>query len=426
MPKLIYRKSTGQLSRAPISALTSESSAYEPMSLASQISANRMAVALMSAESGATQELFTIYRDNVLTWSHLQSEFSKRKLAVLTQPVTVIPYNQKDPLDVAASEACFNVVESVPGWTMALSHLLDSALFPVSLVEKVFEVNAGRYSLSRLIPVPHHLLDFTTGNLRIRATLSDGQPSRELMEPDPDRYIIHRAHLLSCPDKLGGPMRALIYWWLFATQSRDWWMRFLQRYGIPIMIGKYPHGAEDQRVLLLRAMSTLNRSLGLAITKDTQLDFQQVAQLNGDAFIAVQSFANKEVSKLILGQTLSAESQPTGLGSGNAALHNDVRSDLTMFDRARLSETLRDQLYTQHCEINAIAGNVPRVILGPAADPTDLLATLKAMSEGGLQPADDALPTLSQQFGFNVERKSVASISTPSSSAAFSALLSLV
>lgn len=422
--RLIYRRSSGKLMSVPVTSLTSESSAFEPMSLASQISANRMAVALMSAEGGDTRELFTIYRDNVLTWSHLQAEFAKRKLAVLTQPVSVIPWRQEDDLDKQAAKACSELIESVPGWITALSHLLDSVVFPVAVVEKVFEVSGADYRLSRLIPVPHHLLDFSTGRLMIRATRPDGQVGRELIEADPDRYIIHRAHLLSTPDKMGGPMRALIYWWLFATQSRDWWMRFLQRYGIPLMIGKYPHGADDQRLLLLRAMSTVNRSLGLAITKDTQLDFQQVAQLTGDAFIAVQEFANKEVSKLILGQTLSAESQPTGLGSGNAALHNDVRSDLTMFDRARLAETLRDQLYAQWCEINSVAGNVPRVILGPASDPSDLLTVLKAMREGGLQPTDSALPQLSQQFGFDVERMSVSALPSSSSAAAFSALLS--
>jgi phage gp29-like protein len=423
MPKYIYRKSTGQLMRAPVTSLTSDSSAYEPMSLASQISANRMAVALMAAEGGSTAELFTIYRDNVMTWAHLQAEFSKRKLAVLTQPVSIVPFNHDDPLDKEAAESCTNVVESVPGWITALSHLLDSVIWPVAVVEKVFEIKDGRYELARLIPVPHHLLDFTTGTLKIRATRPDGQPSAELLEPDPARYIVHRAHLLSVPDKLGGPMRAVLYWWLFATQSRDWWMRFLQRYGIPLMIGKYPHGADDQRTLLLRAMSTLNRSVGLAITKDTQLEFQQIAQLAGDPFIAVQSFANSEISKLVLGQTLSATATPTGLGSGTADLQGEVRSDLTMFDRARLAETLRDQLYSQYCEVNAIAGNVPRVILGPAADPTDLLAILKAMRDGGLQPTLEALPQLSQKFGFPIERAASPAL-VPSASAAFSALLS--
>jgi phage gp29-like protein len=218
-------------------------------------------------------------------------------------------------------------------------------------------------------------------------------------------------------------MRAIIYWWLFATQSRDWWMRFLQRYGIPIMIGKYPHGADDQRKLLLRAMSTLNRSLGLAITKDTQLEFQEIANLTGDSFIAVQEFANKEISKLVIGQTLSAESQPTGIGSGNAQLHNDVRNDLSLFDRSSLAQTLRDQLYVQYCEINRIPGNVPRVRLGPAVDPADLLKLLTAMRQAGLKPSISALPSLSQQIGFDVEFDTSSALPA---SAAFSALLSSI
>lgn len=424
--KIIYHSKSKRFQVAPTMALTSENASGEPMSMASlnRISANNMAVALMSAENGDTRELFTIYRDNVLTWSHLQAEFSKRKMPVLSQPVSVLPYIRDDESDKLTAKFCETIFEDVADRTRAFSHLLDSVIFPVSVVEKVFSVKDSSYVLSRLVPVPHHLLDFSTGDLKIRQTDEKGMVTKGLIDPDPDRYIIHRAHILSSPDKMGGPMRAIIYWWLFATQSRDWWMRFLQRYGIPIMVGKYPHGADDQRKLLLRAMSTLNRSLGLAITKDTQLDFQSVASLSGDAFIAVQEFANKEVSKLVLGQTLSAESQSTGIGSGNADLHNDVRSDLSLFDRGMLAETLRDQLYRQLVEINNLSGNIPRVLLGPAVDPSDLLKLLKALKEGGLKPSQSALPTLAQQIGFDVEIDVPTTLPASSPSAAFQALLS--
>jgi phage gp29-like protein len=411
----------------PTSAATSVSDLGEPMSVSSlnMISADQLAVAIRSAESGDTRGLMTFYRDNVLTWSHLQAEFAKRKMPVLVQPVTVLPYLRDNPLDVACAEALNSVWELVPDRTRALAHLLDSVLYPVAVVEKVFTVEAGRYVLSALVPVPHHLLDYRTGVLRIRVTDQAGKETGATVEADPARYIIHRAHILSSPDKLGGPMRAIIYWWLFSTQSRDWWLRFLQRYGLPVMVGRYPHGATDQRAVLIRAMSTLNRALGLAITKDTELEFKSVGTLNGDSFVAVQEFANKEVSKLILGQTLSAESQASGLGSGNADLHGAVRDDLALFDRATLAETLRDQLYAQLAAINGLPGNVPRVMLGPAVDPSDILAMLKALREGGLRPADSALATIAQQVGFDVvqDTSPQAPLASPAA-AAFSALLS--
>lgn len=402
---------------------TSQSDSYEPMSFATlnRISANNMAVALMSAESGNTSDLFTIYRDNILTWSHLQAEFSKRKLVVLNQPISIIPWDQNDPSDVAAAEACLDIFSDVPDLLTTLSHLLDSALFPVSVAEKVYDVVNGRHVLSKLVKVPHHLLDFTTGSLKIRSTDEKGQFKNSLLDPDPSSYVIHRAHLLSTPDKLGGPMRAIIYWWLFATQSRDWWMRFLQRYGIPIMIGKYPHGADDQRKLLLRAMSTLNRALGLAITRDTSLEFAKIDNMSGDVFVSVQEFANKEISKIVLGQTLSSDSESTGLNSGNANLHNDVRNDLSLFDRVSLAQTIRDQIVAQFHLANGLPGNVPRVRLGPAVDPSELLTLLKAMREAGLKPSPSAVPMLSQQFGFEVEFDS--SPSAAPAVAAFTALL---
>ncbi len=399
----------------PTSSVTPLSSEHEPISMAAlnRISAANVAMALRAAEYGDTRDLFTLYRDNILTWSHLQAEFAKRKIPVLSKPISVSAYVQGKLDDDATADDCSTLWEPVKNRISVLSHLLDSILFPVSVVEKVYSVRDGRYVLDRLIPVPHHLLDYQSGVLRIRMTKPSGEQTDECVEPDPSRYIIHRAHILSAPDKLGGPMRALVYWWLFSTQSRDWWIRFLQRYGIPLMIGKYTHGADDQRTALLRAMSTVNRALGLVISKDTSLEFAEVARLDAMPFTAVQEFANHEASKLILGQTLSAESQPTGIGSGNADLHGEVRSDIALFDCANLAESLRDQLYTQYCEINALPGNVPLITIGSPVDPGPLLSLLKALKESGLRPAESSIQTISRQVGFDVERDIQPAASSP-------------
>ena len=48
--------------------------------------------------------------------------------------------------------------------------------------------------------------------------------------------------LTSVPDNWGGPMRSIIFWWLLGHMGRDWWARYLDKYGSPFVVGKYDQG----------------------------------------------------------------------------------------------------------------------------------------------------------------------------------------
>ena len=55
----------------------------EPDSLLPQLDSARIFTAISSAERGDTRDLFTLYRDMMMSNSHLQAEMQKRLLAVL-------------------------------------------------------------------------------------------------------------------------------------------------------------------------------------------------------------------------------------------------------------------------------------------------------------------------------------------------------
>jgi hypothetical protein len=223
-------------SMIPIKRLTLSNPRYETQTIANTMDADRIHQVIDSAQVGDTRDLFALYRDIILSCSHTQGEFNKRKLAVLGDQLAILPTDKKLPEDVAAAAMVKTMLTSCPGWIMACSHLLDATLWPVAVVEKVYrQVSAApkpkksaqksalaststqppRYQLSDLIPVPHQLLDFTTGVLRIRdVDPVSGMPQTTTHEADPNRYIIHHGHLLSAPDNWGGPMRSLVFWWL--------------------------------------------------------------------------------------------------------------------------------------------------------------------------------------------------------------------
>ena len=402
-------------------AVTVASAQFEPQSMIEWADVDRVGMSLRSAQGGLVQPLFALYRDIVLTDAHVQTELSKRKLAVLGDTFRVLPYDRTSADDRAAAQFVESAIYACRDWRGACSALLDSVLWPVSLVEKVYAPAGSGYQLAGLVPVPPYLLDYSRGQLAIRATTPDGTPENELLAPDPDRYITHRGHLLTTPDQFGGPMRALVYWWLASSCTRDWWVRFLARYGTPFLAFKYDPTLDGERELVKRAIQSANSLAGVAVSRSTEIQLIEASRSGADVFERFMEIAQREKSKLILGQTLSSTPSPTGeIGSGTASLQSDVRDDIRRLDAQMLADTLRDQLFIQLCAINRLPGRAPYIVWGAASTAelrakADLLGSLR---NAGLEIDDPSIEPLSDEIGFGLRR---APATTPAGPSLFSA-----
>lgn len=400
---------------------------YEPPAISHTLSADRLHAILRSAESGDMRDFFALSRDILTGHGHTLAEISKRKLAAIGDQQIITPRDPDSPEDQAVAAALEQTLDDLPGWMDALVHLLDSTVLPLALVEKVYRPSARpgwRYELASLRAVPYHLLDYTTGRLRIRDTGPDGAPLGTYHEPEPIRYILHRGHLLSSvPDTWGGPMRALLFWWLFSAMGRDWWGRFLERYGSPFTVGKYDQADDGSRVQLETALSAATRLFGLVVSNDTSVELHQANTTGGgDAFEKFHAVANREISKILVGQTLSAEGQNLGLGGGQATVQENVRADIETFDQARLAHTLRTQLFLPLCRLNDWRGAAPEIGWGAPSDEADsaaLAGILSSLSQAGIELTDEGIAQVSERVGVALQR---AATPPAGPAAAFSAL----
>lgn len=396
-------------SRIPRKGRTNFNPLMIPPAIAHTITVDRLFDILRAAEAGNTGDLFALYRDIILAHSHLQAQFATRKRAVLGDTLNLHPFDKKSAEDIAAVDVCWPLTLH-PDWFSAANHLLDSSLYPVAVVEKVFRPSAvpgQAYELARLIPVPHELLDFTDGRLRIKDVDDRGNPLSTSHDADPASYIVHRGHLLTAADHWGGPMRSLLFWWLLGTMGREWWARFLDRYGMPFVVGKYPEGDDESRTVLASAFSLAKRLGGLVVSSETEVEIKQAAASDSaTAFERFHVICNEEISKLILGQTLSADAKATGMGSGVAAEQGAVRDDIRQFDAQRLGQTFSAQLALQLLQINGKKGRPPIFAWG-AVSIAEMKAKadfLTALKSAGLRVTDDGITTLSEQFGIPIER----------------------
>lgn len=440
---------------------------HEPANLSADVTVQKIQGYLRAAENGDTRQLFTLYRDLTAGGSHVQAEFAKRKLALLGDPRSVMPRDKKSAEDIKAAQACEQMITDCENWMDALIQLQDSVLWPVSVVEKIFrpaeETMPGkiplRYTLHRLEPVNPTLFCFqwryksigarSSSSASLNATRAEPELRAPLVwEPDlrfyntdadgninystetayaaePARHIVHRCHLLTgLRDNFGGPMRAIVFWDLLSKLGRDWFGRSMERYGTPFPVGRTDTNNPAAVALLQEAFALSTKIGGLVVDHDTQIELKEIAISNvADAFEKFINVCHREISKLIVGQTMSSDAQASGLGSGNAQLHGEVRDDYRTFDQIKLGETIERQLFEPFLRINGLRGAVPRIIWGGVSpeEVTYLADQLVKLSQAGLEPSDEAVEGLQDRFGFGIQRKAPVPMANPL--AAFSANL---
>lgn len=412
----------------PIGRRTVSTVTGEPSAISHTMSVDAVLAALRSAESGDTERLFSLYREIILGNAHFQNLFNQRKLNVLTKALNIVPQDAKNPDDVRAAEVA-QILTQTPGWSrVGLNHLLNGHLYPLAVLEQCYEAAPAnpfgvRYRPAEFAPVPYHLLDWSTGQLQIwDADTEYGTRLGTRQAPTTGRHIVHRGHLLThIPDNWGGPLRAALFWWLFATMSRDWWVRFLDRLGIPLMVGKYDTADTESKAVLTRAFAAATRLFGLVISKETDVDFHEVNTTGGgDAFEKIHTFANGELSKLILGQTMTVTAQAGGLGGAQASVQENVQGSIEAWDLTALAETVNLNVIAFFLRINGIAG---RAVMQVATDTMAELKVrtdfLKAAKEAGLEPTDEAIDVLNKASGLPMQR-AAAPVAIPGTPAAFS------
>lgn len=416
----------------------------QPANLSSTLDVQRIQNALRTAERGDFWMLATIFRDMTAGYTHLQAEWAKRKLVITGQPEALIPASQ-DADDIQACEVIKEAISHCRNWRTGLVHLLDATLWPVSAAEKIYgeinEVNKvqfkylKRYFLKEISPINYELLNFKvpyspnggTGSqnealnfnpddweawLRFYSTTPAGGVNYSgigTYKPDPSIHIVHRGNMLSptIPPNFGGHMRAILFWWLLATQDRDWWAQMMQKYGSPFILGKADVQQKDTVEFLQAAFAMAAQIGGLVIDRKAEAELVQANASDGSqSHKLFNDYCNCEVSKIVIGQVLSATPKNTGLGSGMAQQAEDIRDDIRVSDTRNLSDTLSRQLFQQILDINGYGYmRAPFVAWGGmrAGAAKIFSNTLVDIKNAGLKLSKPGVQTACENFGFGVE-----------------------
>jgi phage gp29-like protein len=171
----------------------------------------------------------------------------------------------------------------------------------------------------------------------------------------PYKFITHLAQAKAGLPIRGGLARAAGWAYLFKNYVLKDWVTFTEVFGQPLRVSKYHPGAsENDKQALLNAVSRLGTDAAAIMPDSMVIEFTEAHQ-NGSAGL-YQSFCeylDAQVSKAVLGQTLTTEMPRSGGGSRAAAqVHEGVRRDIMNADARRLAATLARDLARPIVELN--------------------------------------------------------------------------
>ena len=172
----------------------------------------------------------------------------------------------------------------------------------------------------------------------------------------------------------------------FKKGGLKFWVVFTEKYGIPHLIGKHPRGASKEETdTLADLLENMVQDAIAVIPDDSSVEIQEANKSSSaEIFEKLIDKMNAEISKAILGQTLTTEIGSSGSYAASNT-HMQVRQDIIDADKKLVERTI-NQLLRWIYEINFSSKEVPVFEL---YSPEDVDLTLaqrdKILSETGVK-----------------------------------------
>jgi hypothetical protein len=220
-----------------------------------------------------------------------------------------------------------------------------------------------------------------------------------LDEEELERSGTRRKFILWTPAQFGdyqereGIALRAMYWSFFKRFAQRDFMETLELFGKPWRVGTIAEDADVSQEDVDSAQSILD-GLGYSFTalmpRGIELEVVKPGERAGEMHLKVQEAVDKQISKLVLGQTGTTDNMAGGLNTSQSDVMRDEQTAILSRDAQMISAVIENDLTDAIIEVNFTAAELPhaptfhlRADLPP--DRKQELERLKLAEEGGLQ-----------------------------------------
>lgn len=314
----------------------------------------RLAGILKEADAGDLRRQAELFDQIEERDAHIIGEISKRRNVILEADFDLTPASE-DARDVKIAEDVETMFSEITDWADVLVSFQDAVGKGFSAIELEWDVSEGQAIVENFKVIEQKRFLFTdeSGILSTVPRLVTDTDAMGIEIPT-WKMMLHKYGGKSGLATRSGIYRICAWWYLFKNYAVKDWVVFCEVYGMPLRLGKYDQGASEGDINALEvAVRTLGSDAAGVISKATEIEFitGSKGSVSTDLYENLARFGNKEMSKAILGATLTADSD----GKGSYALgnvHNDVRLDLINADARAIAATIRTQLIRPYVGFN--------------------------------------------------------------------------
>jgi phage gp29-like protein len=315
----------------------------------------KLASVMTAAEQGDLIAINDLATDMEEKDAHLYSELHKRRMAVAQLPWSIEPARNPTPQEKDKAKRIEETIRDLPfDLEDVVFDLTDGVLHGFSCLEfsgwtrRANGIMQPNGAIHR--PQSWFTLDQATRqNLLLRAnTEAEG-------ELWPYGWMIHVHRSRSGYLARAGLARVLVWPYLYKNYAIRDLAEFLEIYGLPVRIGKFPQGTpEDKQSEFLAQLHAIGHSATGVMVDTMQVEFMAAASGQADPFQAMMAWADRAESKAILGGTLTSE--PGDVGSRSlGTVHDEIRNEIRDSDARQIASTITRYLVWPILQLNGLA-----------------------------------------------------------------------
>ncbi len=318
----------------------------------------RLAQILREAEQGNIRAQCELFQDMEEKDAHMLAEIGKRRRALTTVDWEVAPPRNANAAEKAEAAWLNEVLQDLPDFEDLLFDMLDAIGKGFAGIELEWQMLGREW-----IPAAFNYREASWFQLdtetRTELRLRDGSPEGEPLNPF--GWIVHQHKAKSGYVARGGLYRVLAWPYLFKNYAVRDLAEFLEIYGLPLRLGKYPPGSSNEdKATLLRAVVSIGHNAGGIIPEGMSMEFKEAASGSHQPFDWMVQWAEKSMSKAILGGTLTTQADGKTATNALGQVHNEVRHDLLKSDAKQVATTLRQYLLYPLLVLNRGGNRDPR------------------------------------------------------------------
>jgi phage gp29-like protein len=303
---------------------------------------------------------FSSVLDDLTADDQICMAMQNRKLRVLNKQDYDFAPGQALGHDVTADSArlCDALVEDVEAINLrdVFSCILDAPFFGLTVLELMWEPRGGRLRLADIVAKPRKWFGFDDRNKPVFCgdMVGDNRPL------PPGKFVLVR-HFPTFENPYGLRLLSRCLWPVaFKRGGIEFLTRFCEKFGMPWVLAKAPRNASrTERMSMASDLAAMVQDAVAVLPNGAEVELASASGKAGDLHEAYLRRWDKAISKVLMGQTLTAEMDGSGSRAASET-HYSVGGDMAEADQFLVVSAMND-IALIYRAVNAQAGVIAPV-----------------------------------------------------------------